>query len=110
MANLQTARGTMDVNNPQAVARFREVLERRDAAYKRSTGLVTGDVGAANQRYNTRVGEYNSRARLVHGLSRRDVGQRSGDHFIAWSNLQRPQCERQGVRTRIDADAESGAD
>jgi len=60
-AQLQTARSTMDVSNPQAVARFRELLERRDAVYKRSIGLVTGDIGAANQRYNTRVGEYNSR-------------------------------------------------
>ena len=60
-AQLQTARSTMDVSNPQAVARFRELLERRDAVYKHSIGLVTGDIGAANQRYNTRVGEYNSR-------------------------------------------------
>src|SRR5580704_1509616 len=37
-SQLQSARVGMDVNNPQAVAQFRQLLEQRDAAFKRSTG------------------------------------------------------------------------
>jgi hypothetical protein len=60
-SQLQSARASMDVNNPQSVAQFRELLERRDAAFKRSTGLVTGDLSSATARYNARTNEYNSR-------------------------------------------------
>src|SRR5438093_1256594 len=41
-AQLAAARANMDVNNPAAVAQYRQLLERRDAAFRRSTGLVTG--------------------------------------------------------------------
>jgi len=58
---LAAARANMDVNNPQAIAHFRQLLEQRDAAYRRSTGLVTGDLNGVTQRYNARVGEYNAR-------------------------------------------------
>jgi hypothetical protein len=58
---LESARARIDVDDPQAVARFRQVLEQRDAAFRRSTNLVTGDLSSAIERYNSRVGEYNSR-------------------------------------------------
>jgi len=58
---LQRARSGMDVNDPASVARFRQLLEQRDAAFRRSTGLVTGDLSSATSRYNARVNEYNSR-------------------------------------------------
>ena len=58
---LQSARAGMDVNNPAAVARFRQLLEQRDAAFRRSTGLVTGDLSSVTARYNQRVNEYNAR-------------------------------------------------
>jgi len=60
-AQLQSARSGMDVNDPAAVARFRQLLERRDAAFRRSTGLVTGDLSSVTARYNQRVNEYNAR-------------------------------------------------
>jgi hypothetical protein len=60
-SQLQSARAGMDVNNPQAVAQFRQLLEQRDSAFKRSTGLVTGDLSSATARYNARVNDYNSR-------------------------------------------------
>ena len=60
-SQLQGARTGMDVNDPAAVARFRQLLERRDAAFRRSTGLVTGDLSSVTARYNQRVNEYNAR-------------------------------------------------
>jgi hypothetical protein len=60
-AELQRARAGVDVNDPASVARFRQLLERRDAAFRRSTGLVTGDLSSATERYNARVNEYNLR-------------------------------------------------
>jgi hypothetical protein len=60
-AELQSARAGMDVNDPAAVARFRQLLAQRDAAFRRSTGLVTGDLSSATARYNQRVNEYNAR-------------------------------------------------
>src|SRR5438105_1574061 len=60
-AELQSARAGMDVNDPAAVARFRQLLAQRDAAFRRSTGLVTGDLSSVTARYNTRVIEYNAR-------------------------------------------------
>jgi hypothetical protein len=60
-AELQNARAGMDVNNPEAVARFRQLLEHRDAVFRRSTGLVIGDLSSATARYNGRVNEYNAR-------------------------------------------------
>jgi hypothetical protein len=56
---LERQRAALNVNDPQAVAQFRQRLEQRDALFKRSTGPVVGDVGVAVQRYNDRVGAYN---------------------------------------------------
>ena len=60
-AEMQRARAGMDVNDPASVARFRQLLEQRDAAFRRSTGLVTGDLSSVTGRYNQRVNEYNAR-------------------------------------------------
>ncbi len=60
-AQLESARAGMDVNDPASVARFRQLLEQRDAAFRRSTGLVTGDLNRAIARYNARVNDYNAR-------------------------------------------------
>src|SRR6266851_4343158 len=60
-AEMQSERARMDVNNPQSVAQFRQLLERRDAAFRRSTSLVTGDLGGAVGHYSARVNEYNAR-------------------------------------------------
>jgi len=60
-AEMQSARAGMDVNDPVAVARFRQLLAQRDAAFRRSTGLVTGDLSSVTARYNARVNEYNAR-------------------------------------------------
>ena len=60
-ARLERERAGMDVNDPQSIARFRQVLEQRDAAYRRSTGLVTGDLSSVIERYNSRINEYNAR-------------------------------------------------
>jgi len=57
---LQAARGGLDVNNPEAVARFRQLLEQRDLAFRRSTEMASGELGAIIGRYNARVGEYNA--------------------------------------------------
>jgi hypothetical protein len=58
-ADLERQRTALNVNDPQAVAQFRQRLEQRDGLFKRSTGPVIGDVTAAVQRYNDRVGAYN---------------------------------------------------
>jgi hypothetical protein len=60
-AQLQSERARMDVNNPEAVARFRQVLAQRDAVFQRSTALATGELNGATERYNGRVNEYNAR-------------------------------------------------
>jgi hypothetical protein len=60
-AQLEQERGTLDVNNPAAVARFRQLLQQRDALYRRSSGPVLTDVSQVVARYNARVNEYNAR-------------------------------------------------
>lgn len=59
-AQLQQERATIDVDNPEAVAQFRQQLARRDALFQRSTGPVAGDLSAAVARYNAAVGRYNA--------------------------------------------------
>jgi hypothetical protein len=59
-AQLSSARSGMDVNNPESVARYKALLERRDAAY-RQIDPAQGDAAAAVARYNASVGEYNQR-------------------------------------------------
>ncbi|HEX3884638.1 MAG TPA: hypothetical protein VHW66_18440 [Stellaceae bacterium] len=58
-ATLERERAGLNVNDPQAVAQFRQRLEQRDALFKRSTGAIVSDVSAAVQRFNDRVGAYN---------------------------------------------------
>jgi hypothetical protein len=58
---LQGARAGVDVNNPQSVARFRQLLEQRDAAFNQSTSLASGELNSVIERYNARSGEYNAR-------------------------------------------------
>jgi hypothetical protein len=60
-AELARERAGMDVINPQSVARFRELLEQRDGAFRRSRSLATGELNRATERYNYRVNEYNAR-------------------------------------------------
>ena len=58
---LETARAQVDVNNPQAVARFRQMVEQRQTLFGQVTGPLVTAAGAATQRYNARVNEYNAR-------------------------------------------------
>ena len=60
-AQLQSSRASLDVNNPEAVAQFRALLARRDAAFRRGNSLAAGDLSSLVQRYNASVGEYNAR-------------------------------------------------
>ena len=60
-SQLARERSTLDVNNPDAVARYKALLERRDAAYRQSIGPVHADATQSTARYNARVSEYNAR-------------------------------------------------
>ena len=60
-AQLARERSTINVNNPDAVARFKALLERRDAAYHQSVGPVYSDASQATARYNAQISEYNAR-------------------------------------------------
>jgi multidrug resistance efflux pump len=58
---LQSERSRMDVNNPADTARFRQLLERRDALFQRSTGPAFSDLSQATNRYGASVQEFNGR-------------------------------------------------
>lgn len=58
---LAAERNTMDVNNPAAVARFRQLLERRDMLFQQSSGPGFSALSAATDRYGARVQEWNTR-------------------------------------------------
>jgi DNA repair ATPase RecN len=58
-ADLERQRAALNVNDPQAVAQFRQRLEQRDGLFKRSTGPIVNDVTASVERYNHRVAAYN---------------------------------------------------
>ena len=60
-AQLQSARATLNVDNPEAVAQFRQLLERRDAAFRQSSGTLFIGYSNAVQVYNDRVSEFNAR-------------------------------------------------
>ena len=60
-AQLARERSALNVNNPDAIARYKALLERRDAAYRQSIGPVHADATQATARYNARVSEYNAR-------------------------------------------------
>ena len=49
-----------DVNNPDAVAHYKALLQQRDAAYRQSTGPVVGDADQATARYNAHASQYNT--------------------------------------------------
>jgi hypothetical protein len=53
-------RAQVDVNNPQAVAQFKQLLEQRDAAAKRASGAALTDAQTASGRYNDAVAAYNA--------------------------------------------------
>jgi len=57
---LATLRAQVDVNNPQAVAQFKQLLEQRDAAAKLAGGPALADSQAATARYNDAVAAYNA--------------------------------------------------
>ena len=57
---LAAERNTMDVNNPASVARFRQLLERRDMLFQQSKGPGFSELSAATDRYGARVQEYNA--------------------------------------------------
>jgi hypothetical protein len=59
-AQLASARSGIDVNNPEAVARFKALLQRRDAAYAQISPAQSAAADAV-ARYNASVGEYNQR-------------------------------------------------
>jgi multidrug resistance efflux pump len=60
-SQLEGERSRMDVNSPEAIARFRQTLERRDALFRQSSGPGFGELSAATDRYGARVQEYNGR-------------------------------------------------
>lgn len=60
-ARLAHERATMNVNNPEAVARFRALLAERDAAFRRSSGPLASALETAVARYNANVHQYNAR-------------------------------------------------
>ena len=57
---LASMRAQVDVNNPQAVAQFKQLLEQRDAAAKRASGAALTDAQTASGRYNDAVAAYNA--------------------------------------------------
>lgn len=60
-SQLAAARARADVNNPQAVAEFRQLLAQRDAAFRQSNGDTIAASQAATGRYNQAVADYNNR-------------------------------------------------
>jgi hypothetical protein len=60
-ADLEAARSRLDVNNPQAVAEFRQLLAQRDEASRRASGEVLVQSVAATDQYNAAVADYNGR-------------------------------------------------
>jgi hypothetical protein len=60
-SQLEAERARMDVNDPAAVAHFRQLLQRRDDLFRRSTTELAPGASRISERYNARVTEYNSR-------------------------------------------------
>jgi uncharacterized protein (DUF885 family) len=60
-AQLQNGRMSLNVDNPNATAQFRQLLDQRDAAYRRSSGSLFSQYQNAVGLYNERVNEYNAR-------------------------------------------------
>jgi hypothetical protein len=60
-SQLQSARAGVDVNNPQSVGQFRQLLEQRDTVFQRDRGTALTALSGATERYNARANEYNAR-------------------------------------------------
>ena len=58
-AELARTRPQVDPNNPQSVARFKALLERRDAVFQRATGPIVDDAQRSVASFNAEVGRYN---------------------------------------------------
>jgi histone H3/H4 len=58
---LQNSRMVLNVEDPAAVAQFRQLLDRRDVAQRYSSGTLFAQYQEAVMRYNERVAEYNAR-------------------------------------------------
>lgn len=58
-ARLRAARRSLDVNDPAAVERYKALLAERDAAWRRSVGVVWRAADEAVARYDAVVQEYN---------------------------------------------------
>jgi hypothetical protein len=59
-AQLEAERARVDVNNPEAVSRFRQMLQQRDDLFRRSTGDVINDTRSSVERYNALISQYNA--------------------------------------------------
>ena len=59
-AQLAQARPNVDVNNADSVARYKALLQQRDAAYQQSLGPVVANADQATARYNGHVAQYNA--------------------------------------------------
>src|SRR5579862_1225051 len=57
---LNAARAQEDVNNPQSVAQFRQLLAQRDTAFKQTNGDLIAAAQGATARYNQAVANYNN--------------------------------------------------
>jgi hypothetical protein len=58
--NLATQRSGVDVNNPQAVAQFRQQLAQRDTLFRQTNGEFLSANQAATANYNQAVAAYNA--------------------------------------------------
>jgi hypothetical protein len=58
---MQSARMSLNVDDPAAVAQFRQLLDRRDVVQRYASGTAFTQYQDAVARYNDRVGEYNAR-------------------------------------------------
>ena len=58
--SLATERSSVDVNNPQAVAQFRQQLAQRDALFRQTNGEFISATQAATANYNQAVAAYNN--------------------------------------------------
>jgi hypothetical protein len=59
-AQLAQARPNVDVNNADSVARYKALLQQRDAAYQQSLGPVVANADQSTARYNSHVAQYNA--------------------------------------------------
>jgi TolA-binding protein len=57
---LKAVRAQEDVNNPQSVAQFRQLLAQRDTAFKQTNGDLIAAAQAATAHYNQAVANYNN--------------------------------------------------